>query len=404
MAANSTPDGCGELVTSLYYNLCDLGAVWGIVVEAVAAVGVVFSVVLFITLLASLPFIKDGTRRSSVALHAVLLVATAGLFLLTFTFIVGEDVSTCVSRRFLFGVLFAACFSCLLMKSVSLNVLARRNQAPPAWALCVGALALWLVEVIINTEWLVITAARRPPDPLNATARPTPCNVAKRDFVMALIYVMTLLLATLLASLAAMMGGNSKWRKDGAWIFLTSLVTLSIWVVWIVMYVSGNQRTGGPTWDNPTLAIALVSNGWTFILLHAIPDICCHSGDAERDVGQDLYLDRGIGYETILKEQSPHHVFMDNKAFRMDENHQTSKPVSPYSGYSGRPRSSVYQPTELALITTATRQEESPFDMIIPRASAGSAHNGRSTPSTHAEGGSIMHTQPSVGQHPPPFP
>lgn len=28
-----------------------------------------------------------------------------------------------------------------------------------------------------------------------------------------------------------------------------------------------------------------------------------------------------------------------------------SKPVSPYSGYTGQLRSSVYQPTELALIT-----------------------------------------------------
>lgn len=30
-----------------------------------------------------------------------------------------------------------------------------------------------------------------------------------------------------------------------------------------------------------------------------------------------------------------------------------SKPVSPYSGYTGQLRSSVYQPTELALITKA---------------------------------------------------
>ncbi|XP_042364537.1 G-protein coupled receptor family C group 5 member C isoform X5 [Plectropomus leopardus] len=360
MAANATPQGCGPNVDSLYYNLCDLNAVWGIVLEAFAAAGIIFSFVLFISLLASLPFTGDKNRKSSVALSAWFLVFTAGLFCLTFAFIVGKDFSTCASRRFLFGVLFGGCFACLLMQSVRLNILARRNSAPRVWPLCLGALALWLVEVVINTEWLIITVVRHPLGPLNATAAAsrataTPCNIANEDFVMALIYVMTLILAVVVASLAIMAGKHSQWKKEGAFIFVTSLVSVGIWVAWIVMYVYGNERTGGPTWDDPTLAIALVANAWAFLILYTIPDICslASDDDSQQSFGEDLYPSRGVGYETILKEQSSQNMFMENKAFSMDEPNQASKPVSPYSGYTGQLRGSVYQPTELALISKA---------------------------------------------------
>ncbi|KAG8008851.1 G-protein coupled receptor family C group 5 member C, partial [Nibea albiflora] len=110
---------------------------------------------------------RSKNRKSAVAVNSFFLIFTAGLFGLTFAFIVGKDFSTCASRRFLFGVFFGGCFACLLMQCVRLNILARRNSSPQAWAICLGALGLWLVEVIINTEWLVITVARYPLAPLS---------------------------------------------------------------------------------------------------------------------------------------------------------------------------------------------------------------------------------------------
>lgn len=337
MADNSTPKGCGPEVDSLYYNLCDLSAVWGIVLEAFAAAGVVFSFVLIISLLASLPFLQDKNHKNSVGLQAGFLVCTSGLFCLTFAFIVGKDFSTCTSRRFLFGVLFGGCFACLLMQCVRLNILARRNSGPRAWVLCLGAVGLWLVEVVINTEWLIITVVRLPQAPLNATddfsreTVPVPCNIANQDFVMALIYVMTLILAVAVASLTIMAGKHKQWKKEGVCIILTNLLSVGIWVAWIVMYVYGNERTGGPTWDDPTLAIALVANAWVFLILHTIPQICCLTGDDEsqQSLGEDLYPNRGVGYETILKEQTSQNMFMENKAFSMDEPNQG---VSPFVG------------------------------------------------------------------------
>lgn len=321
MATNITPRGCGQNLNSIYYNLCNLEAVWGIVVEAIAAAGIIFSFVLFISVLASLPFIKDYNRKSSVALHAFFLVCTAGLFCLTFTFIVGQDFATCASRRFLFGVLFAGCFACHVMQCVRLNVLARRNSGPRIWVLCLGALGLWLVEVVINTEWLVITIV-----PFNATANIStamalPCTIANVDFVMALIYVMVLILAVVVASLTIMMGKHTQWKKEGTCILITSLFSVGIWVVWIVMYLYGNGKTGGPTWDDPTLAIALVANAWVFIIMYTLPNVCClnDTSEDEHDYAEDLYPSRGVGYETILKEQSSQNVYVENKAFSMDE-------------------------------------------------------------------------------------
>lgn len=230
MAANITPQGCGPNVDSLYYNLCDLSAVWGIVLEAFSAAGIVTSFVLFISLLASVPLMADKNRKSSMALHAYFLVCTFGLFCLTFAFIVKKDFSTCASRRFLFGVLFAGCFSCLLMQTVRLNILARRDRGPQGWVLCLGALGLWLVEVIINTEWLIITVVRQPQGPFNATeansAAATPCKIANQDFAMALIYVMSLILAVVVASLAVMAGKHKQWKMEGAFVFLTSLLSV----------------------------------------------------------------------------------------------------------------------------------------------------------------------------------
>ncbi|XP_030629163.1 G-protein coupled receptor family C group 5 member C isoform X2 [Chanos chanos] len=388
---NSTPpQGCGPNVGSLYYNLCDLRAAWGIVLEAFSAAGVVGSLILLIVLLASQPFVADKKRRSFVGLHIGFLICTLGLFALTFAFIVGKDFSTCASRRFLFGVLFAGCFACLLMQCVKLNVKARRHSPPKAWVLCLGALALWLVEVIINTEWLIITIVRYP---INTTANAVPCNIANQDFVMALIYVMNLLLAVVVGAMPTLVARHKRWRKEGAFILITGLLSVGIWVAWIVMYIYGNGVHGNPTWDDPTLAIALVANAWVFLLLHTIPELCTlnEEEDGSAAVAGNLYPSRDVGYETILKEQSSQSMFMENKAFSMDEPTAGNKPVSPYSGYNGQLRSSVYQPTELALITKGVGNQQQPavlsYDVVIPRASTGTpqAQSGRSSPSTQPD-------------------
>lgn len=320
-SAHVVPKGCGPTINSIYYNLCDLTTLWGVVVEAVAAAGVVTSFVLFIILMASLPFVTNKKRKAMVALQASILIFTLGLFGLTFAFIVDRYSTSCVARRFLFGVLFSGCLACLAMHGLWLALLERRGRGPRSWMLWLGALALWLVEVIINTEWLVITVAR---NPLREVADVS-CSIANLDFVTALIYVMVLLLCVVLMPLPSLRHKHKQWRRDGTFILFTGLFTMAIWVAWIMMYMYGNQQAGNPSWNDPTLAVAVVSNAWIFLLFYTVPEICLltqEDPDQEQPHdGEHVYPARSLAYDTILKEPDPaqQNVYIENKAFSMEE-------------------------------------------------------------------------------------
>uniref|UniRef100_A0A3Q4B8T0 G-protein coupled receptors family 3 profile domain-containing protein n=1 Tax=Mola mola TaxID=94237 RepID=A0A3Q4B8T0_MOLML len=368
-AMASAPKGCGSSVNSIYYNLCDLTTVWGVVVEAVAAAGVVTSFVLFVILVASLPFTTDKRRKAMVALQAGVLIFTLGLFGLTFAFIVARYSTSCAARRFLFGVLFSGCLACLMMHGLWLALLERRGRGPRGWVLCLGALGLWLVEVIINTEWLIITVVRSPAS--GVAAPDMSCSIANQDFVMALIYVMALLLAVVLMPIPSL--AHKRWRRDGAFILVTGIFTLAIWIAWIVMYIQGNQVVGNSSWDDPTLAVALASNAWVFLFFYTIPEICLltqEDPDQEQPHdGDHVYPARSLIYDNILKEpEAPHqNMYMENKAFSMDES-PTGRPMSPYGAYNGQVRSCVYQPTEIALIAkglTRVRSAHTPPRALI---------------------------------------
>ncbi|KFU93509.1 G-protein coupled receptor family C group 5 member C, partial [Chaetura pelagica] len=326
------PLGCGKDLSSLYYNLCNLSAAWGIVLEAVASLGIVTSFVLTIILVASLPFVQDPQKKSLVATQVFFLLGTFGLFCLTFDFIVGPDFSTCTSRRFLFGVLFSICFSCLLAHAVALNFLVRRNRGPRGWVTLAVALLLTLMEVIINAEWLIITVARQEG------------------------------------------GAPAPWRKHGAFILSTTGLSMAIWVAWMAMYLYGNRRMGEkPSWDDPTLAIALVSNAYAFLLLYVIPEVThVTRRSPEQAFEDDVYPTRGVGYETILKEQKSQSMFVENKAFSMDEpSFGLTRAGSSGVGGTGR-CSRVSLSATTAPSPHLSLQSEGPYDVILPRASTSS--------------------------------
>ncbi|XP_007886851.2 G-protein coupled receptor family C group 5 member C isoform X1 [Callorhinchus milii] len=365
VGAAMVPQGCGPDVNALYFNLCDLGAVWGIVLQALSGAGVLSCFVLALVLLASVPFIQEGKKKSTVGTQLLFLFGTLGLFCLVFDFVVKMNFATCASRRFLFGLLFAVCFSCLLTHALRLNFLSRKNSGPNGWRVMGLALTLSLVEAIINTEWLVITILRN-----NATSSPVlgdPCDIANMDFAMALIYVMVLMALTLVLGFTSQWGSFKHWKKHGVFILVTIWLSVAIWVAWITMYVYGNEALGREGWDDPTLGIALVANAWVFLFFYIVPEICqVTKAGMEQTYVEEVYPTRGVGYETILKEQQSQHMYIENKAFSMDEPNAANKSQSPYGGYSSQLRSSVYQPTEMALMNK-NNQLENPYDHYIPR-------------------------------------
>uniref|UniRef100_UPI00398EC07C retinoic acid-induced protein 3-like isoform X1 n=2 Tax=Pristiophorus japonicus TaxID=55135 RepID=UPI00398EC07C len=305
------PRGCGSNLLAVYYNLCDLDNVWGIVLEAVAAVGIISTLILIVVLLGITPFITDRRKKACVPVQCIFLLGTLGIFGLTFAFIIKLDQKTCYTRVFLWGVLFAICFSCLLAHVWRLLRLVRSGKGPQVCHMLLLVLSLALVQVIIAIEYLVLTSVRFG----------NLCVYNPRDFTMLLIYVLFLMALTFILSMFTFCGQYRKWKKHGAHIFITMLFSIAIWVVWIVMLVRGNvELNKSPQWDDPTLSIALVSNGWVFIIFYIIPEfrhITCpakpEDEPAENATPYHQHLGaKGVDNQVFFLEESRDHVNLDN--------------------------------------------------------------------------------------------
>uniref|UniRef100_A0A8C9P098 G protein-coupled receptor class C group 5 member B n=1 Tax=Spermophilus dauricus TaxID=99837 RepID=A0A8C9P098_SPEDA len=326
---SSTSRGCGLDLLPQYVSLCDLDAIWGIVVEAVAGAGALITLLLMLILLVRLPFIKDVEKRRPVCLYFLFLLGTLGLFGLTFAFIIRMDETICSMRRFLWGVLFALCFSCLLCQTWRIRRLVRQGtNSKPA------------------------------------------CAYEPMDFVMALIYDMVLLVVTLAQAFFTLCGKFLRWKLNGVFVLITSFLSVLIWVTWITMYLFGNAMIEhADSWSDPTLAIALAANGWVFIVFHAIPEIHCTLLPPLQENPPNYFDTSQPRMRETAFEEDVHlsRTYMENKAFSMDEHNAgrracsfsgsletQSFPERPTGSLGKRPsapfRSNVYQPTEMAVV------------------------------------------------------
>nr|XP_033818840.1 G-protein coupled receptor family C group 5 member B isoform X2 [Geotrypetes seraphini] len=341
--------GCGLDIFPQYIYLCDLDAIWGIVLEAVSGAGVLTTLLLMVILLVRLPFIKDKEKKSPLGIQFLFLFGTLGLFGLAFAFIIQEDETICSARRFVWGVLFALCFSCLLAQAWRLHRLVRHGKSPSGWHLSGMAICLMLVQVIIATEWLILTVVRD---------KKLACNYEPMDFAMVLIYVMFLMVATLTWSVFTLCGKFKKWKKNGVCLLIAAFLSILIWVAWLTMYLYGNNELEKRAkWADPTLAIALVSNGWVLLIFHAIVEVHCTVFPSQPDNAPNYFdTSQPRMRETPFEEdlQLPR-SYMENKAFSMDEHNAALRTAGFRNGSLGnRPtapfRSNVYQPTEMAVV------------------------------------------------------
>ncbi|RVE69107.1 hypothetical protein OJAV_G00074630 [Oryzias javanicus] len=279
--------GCGANLDPIYRYLCDRRAAWGIVLEALASTGFLFSAGLLFGLLVWFLCSCRSSRRhwccgfgGTVFCISLFLLATAGLFATTFSFIIQFTPLTCPTRIFLFSVLFSLAFSCLLARCLAMLGFA----AARGWSEAALALGLFAVQVIISTQWLIIVLVRDK----------KPCEYSQAEFAMLQIYVLCLLFISLIVSFNILcrscsmrsysyMGPtNQQWRVQATLICITLVLSASIWVVWIAMLTRGNAEIGRrPTWDDPVLSIALVANGWVLLIGHGLVQVAFFcSGEA----------------------------------------------------------------------------------------------------------------------------
>uniref|UniRef100_A0A8C4M403 G protein-coupled receptor class C group 5 member D n=1 Tax=Equus asinus asinus TaxID=83772 RepID=A0A8C4M403_EQUAS len=220
--------------TGGYYLLCDTEGAWGIVLESLAAIGIVVTIMLLLAFLFLMRRVQDCSQWNVLPTQFLFLLGVLGLFSLAFAFIIQLNQQTAPVRYFLFGVLFALCFSCLLAHASNLVKLVR-GRVSFSWTtiLCI-AIGVSLLQTIIAIEYV-----------------------------------------TLMMTRATFCGPCENWKQHGRFIFVTVLISIIIWVVWISMLMRGNpQLQRQPQWDDAVICIALVTNAWVFLLLYIVPELC----------------------------------------------------------------------------------------------------------------------------------
>ncbi|XP_044311750.1 retinoic acid-induced protein 3-like [Varanus komodoensis] len=346
------PESCGDIPAD-YYFLCSLSDKWGIVVECFATAGVVVTVILLLVLLSLVCKVQDNTKRSLIPIQFLFLLGTLGIFGLTFAFIISLNSATAPTRFFLFGVLFALCFACLLAHACDLVRLVRGRCPLKGWLLVVIAVSLTIVQVIIAIQYVAINKAQLG----TLTGRDGLPEGSRKDFVLLLIYVLFLMALLFVVSLFAFCGSYRRWKRHGVHTCLTALFSIGIWVAWITMLLKGNELVGKqPQWDDPVISIALVANGWVFLSLYAVPELCFLTapqkpGDypVENSFCQPKVMKKTFGVEnrayaqdnTHIPEESRDHPYVPHfqlKNLEPQQDFSIPRPQtrpSPYQGYSG---------------------------------------------------------------------
>ncbi|NWT41580.1 RAI3 protein, partial [Chroicocephalus maculipennis] len=330
--ATSAPPGCGSIHAD-YYRLCDTQEAWGIVLESLAAAGVLVTIFLICSLFFLICKVQDNSKRHMISIYFFFLLGTLGIFGLTFAFIIKANDRTLPTRFFLFGVIFALCFSCLLTHACNLNKLVR-GRKPFSWVvLLLLIVSFALVQVVINIEYLVTKLVKQRDEFLKEPEK------ANKDFVMLLIYVLFLMALTFLVSMFTFCGSYKNWKRHGAHIFVTILFSIAIWVVWITMLTKGNAVLKQNMWDDPVVAIALVSNGWIFLIMYIVPEICFLTAPLKLE---DYPPENDFCQPKFLKQTTG----VDNRAYTQDEIVQgmMKQKTSLYSPYSSHFQMKTIEP------------------------------------------------------------
>ena len=135
-----------------------------------------------------------------------------------------------------------------------------------------------MLQTIIAIEYVTLIMTR---GGMFVHMTPYQLNV---DFVVLLVYVLFLMALTFFVSKTTFCGPCENWKQHGRFIFVTVLVSIIIWVVWISMLMRGNtQLQRQPQWDDPVICIALVTNAWVFLLLYIVPELCILYRSSQQD-------------------------------------------------------------------------------------------------------------------------
>ena len=211
----------------------------GIVFTVLTALGILFTLLLFVFLVIMYP-IKGGTS----VIGYLLLVGVICVYAINFAFILEPRESVCGIRRLGLGVVYAICFACMLVKvlntwrigdelDVSFIGPSYTRLSHPCSLLLI-ALFLAFIQGLIGTEWLIL----QNPDYVS-TSEGCVCTPEDRyedDLVISCVYVMLLILLTFIFS--AVTVDSKENHYEARWILITTCISIVVWIAWCILYVT----------------------------------------------------------------------------------------------------------------------------------------------------------------------
>ncbi|XP_077195363.1 retinoic acid-induced protein 3-like [Paroedura picta] len=271
MASTMTPaPGCGNIDPDNYF-LCDVCAAWGIGLETLAAAGILASFILLLAFVVLSWMVKDKNKKNLIPIQFLFILSTLGIFSLTFAFIIRLNKKTGLVRFISYGVLFALCFSCLLTHASNLIKLVRGKPPLSKLSMLIRTVGLTFIQIIIAVKYVILTVERDGIDLANMGR-----EQRNKDFVMLLSYVIALMVFSFVVSMFTSCGPYKGWKRHGMHIGITLFFSGAIWSSWISLLLLSDipSDVDQSQWDDPLFSVSLVVNGWVFLMMYMLPEIC----------------------------------------------------------------------------------------------------------------------------------
>lgn len=215
---------------------------WAVILSVIAGVGAAVSLAIFLYLLIMYP-VRGGTS----ILGYILSFGIIFLYLMVFPFIAHADDRMCGLRRFALGLVYAIVYSALMVKLIDCWRVHRKDDAyNPKYSKLGRPFGLFLVtvffvlvQVIINTEWLIL-------EPPTVTRifyqnqfwpRCTPDDFYDEGLVLSLVYIMVIIFFSLIVGLFTW--SSTKNHKEARWILGILILSVPCWVIWCAVSILG---------------------------------------------------------------------------------------------------------------------------------------------------------------------
>lgn len=263
------PRGCSEDVPAIYWNLCDLESLWGVIVAGFAALGVIVSIIFTFALTCCLKRLTRHQHSKYSSLFYFVLLGCFMLFGFSFAFIIKPTFAICLIRRVGIGMSFVITFASLLVGITRAWRMSYVDEMRCCW-LGLAVFCISLFEIVILVEWSLLKL------PANTTSV---CEESENDIPLSMIFNGVLVVLFFISSVIAFFKTEHEITPNqGRTSFcisslFTSAALCLLTAAWAVMMTYGNNALGrSPQWSDPATAIYMVASG-LFVVFIMLPPV-----------------------------------------------------------------------------------------------------------------------------------